>query len=127
MSKRILVIDDDEAVRKSFVLALEDTGYLVETTESGEEGLQMARRERYALVFLDLKMPGMNGVETLRALRKIDMDMPVYIVTAFYGEYFDQLRIAREDEIPFQVLEKPVSGDQIVMLSKGVLEQPMAY
>ncbi len=70
MSERILVIDDEEVVRMSFTLALEDAGFRVDTAESGEKGLQMKKDAEYDLIFLDLKMPGMNGVETLRQIRK---------------------------------------------------------
>ncbi len=70
MSKRILIIDDEEAVRRSFILAFEDIGFKVDTAESGERGLQMKKDSEYDLIFLDLNMPGMNGVDTLRQIRK---------------------------------------------------------
>ena len=119
--KRILVIDDDEAIRKSFALALEDTGYQVDTAESGEKGIEMERKARYQLIFLDLKMPGMNGVETLREIRKIDEDVPIYVITAYHKDFFDQLLNAAEDGINFEVLEKPIGGEQIVSVTKSIL------
>jgi DNA-binding response OmpR family regulator len=127
MSKRILVIDDEEAVRKSFILALEDTDYQVETVESGEKGLKKIQTDKYDLVFLDLKMPGMNGVETLRELRKIDKSVPIYIVTAFHKEFFDQLKGAEEDGIDFDIVKKPLSSDRIVLITKGILEGPQSF
>ncbi len=120
--KRILVIDDDEAIRKSFALALEDTGYQVDTAESGEKGIEMERKAGYQLIFLDLKMPGMNGVETLREIRKIDEVVPIYVITAYHKDFFDQLLNAAEDGINFEVLEKPIGGEQIVSVAKSVLE-----
>ncbi len=81
MTKKILIIDDEEAIRKSFLLSLEDTDYTVETAESGEIGIQKRREAIFDLIFLDLKMPGINGVETLFELRKIDQNVPIYIVT----------------------------------------------
>jgi len=122
MKKRILAIDDDYAVRKSFVLALEDTPYQVDTAESGEKGIEKAQKVKYDLIYLDLKMPGMNGVETLRELRKIDSEVPVYITTAFYEEFFDQLKSAAEDGIDFELLRKPISADQLIMVTESVLE-----
>jgi len=74
--KRILVIDDEAAIRKSFVLALEDTEYSVDTAESGKKGIEKERENNYDLIFLDLNMPGLNGVETLRILRSIDDKVP---------------------------------------------------
>ena len=127
MSKRILVIDDDESIRKSFTLALEDTAYQVDTVESGEKGIEMEQNDRYDLIFLDLKMPGLNGVETLRELRKIDKDVPVYIVTAFHKEFFEGLERAGEDGIDFEIVKKPIGGDDIVLVAESALEGATAY
>ena len=52
----------------------------------------MAKARKYDLVFLDLKMPGLNGVETLRELRQMDQDLPIYIVTAFHEEFLANCR-----------------------------------
>ena len=121
MSKRILVIDDEEATRMSFTLALEDTGFKVDTAESGEKGLQMKRDAEYDLIFLDLKMPGINGVQTLREIRKTDKEVPVYIVTAFHKEFFEKLKIARKEGLDFEVLKKPIGNEEIVLLTKSIL------
>ena len=125
MTKRIIVIDDEVAIRKSFELALEDSGYDVNTVSSGKEGLEMLRSESCDLVFLDLKMPGMNGVETLREIRKLNKNIPVYIVTAFYGEFFEELKHIAEQGTEFEVLNKPVDGDTILTLCRSVLEGVM--
>jgi PAS domain S-box-containing protein len=121
MSKRVLVIDDDDSVRKSFLLALEDTEFHVDTAESGEKGIEKAKATNYNLVFLDLKMPGMNGVETLRKLRKSGHIWPVYIVTAFHKEFLDELKNIEEEGINFELAKKPLSSDQIVSITKSVL------
>ena len=123
MSRRVLVIDDDDAVRKSFRLALEDTDHEVKTADSGEEGLDEMRANKYDLVYLDLKMPGLDGMATLHELRGIDPDVPVYIATAFHAEFLDQLRNASEDGLRFEVLEKPIDADQIVSLTQNTLER----
>ena len=124
MSERILVIDDEEAVRMSFTSALEDTGFEVDTAESGEKGLQMKKDAEYDLIFLDLKMPGMNGVETLRQIRKTDKKVPVYIFTAFHKEFFEELKIARKEGLGFEVLKKPVSNEEIGLFTKSIIGQP---
>ena len=125
MSKKVIVIDDESAIRRSFELALEESDYGVDTASSGKEGLEMLKNGSYDLVFLDLKMPGMTGVETLREIRKRDEAIPVYIVTAFYGEFFDELSTMAENGIEFEVLNKPVDGDTILKVCQGVLEGVM--
>ena len=127
MNKKILVIDDDSAVRKAFMLALEETDYQVDTADSGEKGFEVFRKEKHNLVFLDLKMPGMNGVETLREIRGLDQEIPVYIVTAFHEEFFDQLKSAEKDGLEFELLKKPIGGDQLVAAVKSALEGPVSY
>jgi DNA-binding response OmpR family regulator len=127
MRKRILVIDDDSAVRKSFVLALEDEDYQVDTAESGEQGIDMTSNTEYDLIFLDLKMPGINGVETLIRLRNAGYKMPIYIVTAFHKEFTDQLRVAAEEGYEFEVMQKPIESQDLVRLTSAILEGVGAY
>jgi CheY-like chemotaxis protein len=127
MSKKILVIDDDEAIRKSFELALEDTRLQVRTAESGARGIEMEQAHPSDLIFLDLKMPGLNGVQTLLELRRLRSGVPIYIITAFHAEFFDELKQAEEDGIDFEVLRKPISSEQIELVTQSVLEQPKAY
>jgi len=122
MSKRILVIDDDLAIRKSFALAFEDADCQVDMAESGEEGIDKTSNTEYDLIFLDLKMPGINGVETLIRLRDDGHKMPVYIITAFHEEFMDQLRVAAGEGYDFEIMLKPMSLD-IVSITKHILEK----
>ncbi len=127
MSKRILVIDDDAAIRKSFALALEDADCQVDTAESGEAGVDKASNTEYDLIFLDLKMPGINGVETLIRLRDNGHRMPVYIITAFHEEFMDQLRVAADEGYEFEVMQKPIESQDLVRITKAILEGAGAY
>ena len=127
MLKRILVIDDEEPVRKSFVLALEDLGVEIDTASNGEEGLRKLKEKKTDLIFLDLKMPGMNGVEVLREIRKVDENVPVHIQTAFYKEFMDLLSAAVKEGIKFELLNKPVASEQIVAVTKGSLGEASEY
>lgn len=125
MPKYILVIDDEEAVRDAFEMALDECGYVVETAASGEEGLEKSSRTKPDLIFLDLKMPGIDGVETLRRMQNYCADVPVYIVTAFYQEYFEPLKRLAEEGATFEVAQKPLNGDQIRNIVRGMLEGPV--
>ena len=123
MSDKILVIDDEESIRKSFTLALEESAYRVDTAESGEVGIEMERENDYSLIFLDLKMPGLNGVQTLKQIRKQNREVPVYIVTAFHREYLDELRAASANGIEFDLIQKPIGSSEITTVVEGVLSQ----
>lgn len=83
--KTILVVDDEYSVREVLTTFLQKEygprGYTVETASDGAAALAAVRRRRPALVLLDIEMPGMNGVETLRSIRAIDAAIPVIMVT----------------------------------------------
>lgn len=113
MVNNILVIDDDPAVRGAFKLILEDEGYIVHEAESGQQGIEMVKTNRPDLVFLDLRMPGIDGVETLRRLKAIDESLNVYIVTAFATEFMEELKAAHEEGLQFELASKPLSASQI--------------
>ncbi len=83
--KKILVVDDEENIRILFKLGLEEEGYEVNTASSGEEALEILKKEAFDLVTLDIKMPGMSGLETLQEIRNIfkDRHIPVILCTAF--------------------------------------------
>ncbi len=127
MSMNILVIDDEEVIRKSFILALEGTGYNVETAESGEQGIEKARETNFDLIFLDLRMPGLDGVETLRELWKMGQTVPIYITTAFYDDFLDRLQSATDDAISFYLLKKPVDGDEIRSMAQVLSEHKIRF
>lgn len=120
MLNNILVIDDDPAVRGAFKLILEEEGYSVREAENGLQGLEMVARERPDLVFLDLRMPGIDGVETLRRLKTIHSDLNIYIVTAFAAEFMEQLKSAHEEGLQFELASKPLSASQIRNIAQVV-------
>lgn len=124
MSKRILVIDDDEGIRKLFIRALDDTPYKVDTAESGARGVELQKEAKYELIFLDLNMPGMNGVEVLREIRMTDKEVPIYIITAFYKSYLRELTdiFYFEKGLKFEVISKPITIDKICLIAKETLE-----
>ncbi|MBL0717304.1 MAG: sigma-54-dependent Fis family transcriptional regulator, partial [Desulfosarcina sp.] len=79
----ILIIDDDAQLRKSFNKLLIEEGYDIETASSGEMGLEMVDKNPPDLVILDMKLPGMNGLETFKAIHDIESRLPVIIMTAY--------------------------------------------
>ena len=118
---RVLVIDDEQSVRDAFADALEDMPYVVEAVSGGEEALAKAQSDPADLIFLDLKMPGMDGVEVLHHIRELDEVVPIYIVTAFHAEFLDRLQAAEEEGLAFQLLHKPIGQEAIRKVATAVL------
>lgn len=84
--KKILVVDDEEYIRELYRDELAEEGYQVELAEDGQEALGKMGTFRPDLVTLDVKMPGLDGIEVLRRIRENDESVPVLLVTAF-GEF----------------------------------------
>ena len=80
---RVLVVDDEESMRYFLERSLKRRGYKVECAASGEDAIEAARGEAPDLVLLDLRLPGMDGIETLSKLRAIRPDARVILMTGF--------------------------------------------
>ena len=88
--KKILVVDDEENIRLLYQEELEEEGYTVEVAAHGQEALEKVNTFKPDLVTLDIRMPGMDGVETLRKIREVQRNLPVILCSA-YGEYRQDL------------------------------------
>jgi DNA-binding NtrC family response regulator len=84
--KKILVVDDEVDFIEIIRLRLEANDYDVVTAFNGEDALKKIKDEKVDAVLLDILMPGIDGLEVLRRIRKIDENLPVYIITAFSTE-----------------------------------------
>ena len=108
--RKVLVVDDDPVVGKSFDRVLSGKGYAVITARNGEEALQKLRNETYDVVFTDIKMPGMNGLEVAERIRESQPWLPVVIVTG-YGTDAYEARAKTAGVSGF--LHKPLSPEMI--------------
>ncbi|MGB9802486.1 response regulator [Desulfofundulus sp.] len=84
-SYHLLVVDDQAGVRRMLLEAFSGEGYEVDLAVSGAEALEKLAQGGIDLVLLDMKMPGMSGLDTLREIRRINQDVPVIVMTA-YGD-----------------------------------------
>jgi DNA-binding response OmpR family regulator len=84
--KRILVVDDEEAIRFLYREELQEAGYKVAVAADADEALRMVQQDRPDLMTIDIKMPGMDGIDLLRRVREIYRDLPIIICTA-YGDF----------------------------------------
>jgi two-component system nitrogen regulation response regulator NtrX len=119
MKARILVIDDEPAIRDMMRMVLEYEGYEVHLAGSGQEGLALAERETPDLVFLDIKMPGLDGLEALSRLRGTNETLPVVIISA-HGTAATALEAGRLGA--FRFIEKPLSKDYVIDAVREGLE-----
>lgn len=85
MGCKILVVDDQMGVRRLLFEAFKEEGYDVEMAASGHEAITKVKETVPALILMDMKMPGMNGLEALREIRKFNQEISVIMMTA-YGE-----------------------------------------
>lgn len=90
----VLVVDDQPGIRRLLMEVLTEEGYIVYTGANGHEGLQKAKDLNPSLILMDMKMPGMDGIETLRELKNIHQAEKVIMMTA-YGE-LGLVNIAKE-------------------------------
>ena len=121
--KRVLVVDDDRAVRDSFDLALEGLPCTVVTADDGLRAVAIASTTPVDLVFLDLKMPGVDGVEALQRLRDVGCQAPVFIVTGFADEFVPRLRSATEAHLDYEVMRKPLGREEIRTVVTSILDE----
>jgi two-component system, NtrC family, nitrogen regulation response regulator NtrX len=119
MKARILVIDDEPAIRDALRMILEYDGHDVLLAGSGQEGLALAEREGPDLVFVDIKMPGMDGLEVLTKLRAGSESLPVVMVSA-HGTAATALEAGRLGA--FRFIEKPLSKDYVLDAVREGLE-----
>ena len=90
---RILLIDDDEALLGVLEMIFTLEGYEVSLADSGLAALELARSSHFDVAFTDLRMPGMSGIETLAALKKLDPMLPVIVISAHISqEAIDECR-----------------------------------
>jgi len=115
---RILVIDDEPAMRESLYDWLMEDGYEVGLAENGPEGILMASGKIWEVILLDLKMPGMDGLEVLKKLREIT-DAEILIMTA-YATVDTAVQAIKEGA--FDYLVKPFDPDEIEMQIKRIVE-----
>lgn len=80
---RILLVDDEDGFRLPMEFWLRAKGYQVSGVASGAEALARIAQERPSIVYLDMRMPGMDGIETLRKIREKDKTLPVIMITAY--------------------------------------------
>jgi len=110
MRKRILIVDDEKNIRLTVSQALERLDLEIDGAVNGEEALEKIRANGYELVLLDLKMPGIDGMEVLRQVREFDRKLKVLIITA-HGTVENAVEAMKLGAVDF--IQKPFTPDEI--------------
>ena len=117
---RILVVDDEAAIRDSLKMTLEYEGYEFLSAATGQEGLALIERESPDLVLLDVKMPGMDGLEVLDRIRALNDALPVVVVSG-HGTISTAVEATKKGAFDF--IEKPFASDRVLVSLRNALDQ----
>src|SRR5881394_1213725 len=120
MSDSILIVDDERGIRESLSAVLRDEGFTAEAVASGEECLQALARRGYACVLLDVWLPGISGLETLKQMRESNSDAAVVIISG-HGNVETAVRATKLGAFDF--IEKPLSIEKTVLTIRNALRQ----
>ena len=108
MERKLLLVDDEEGIRKVLGIALSDSGYKVFTAENGEDALTVFRKETPPIVLTDIKMPGMDGIELLKKIKHENPDTEVIMITG-HGDMDLAIKSLKYQAIDF--VTKPINDD----------------
>ena len=118
MSRRILVIDDEQGIRAALGQLLEYEGYEVRTLANAADGLEEYKKFRPHLVFLDVKMAGMDGMEALKKIRELDPGATVVMIS---GHATIRTAVEATQLGAYEILEKPLDTDRILVMLRNAL------
>jgi FixJ family two-component response regulator len=118
--RSVLIVDDEKNIRLTLSLALEKLNLPVDTADSGEEALKKLAAKSYALMLLDLRMPGIDGMEVLRRVPEIRPEVKVVIITA-WGSIEAAVEAMKLGAVDF--LQKPFDAEDVRHMVASLLDQ----
>ncbi|MHA1154291.1 MAG: sigma-54-dependent transcriptional regulator [Alphaproteobacteria bacterium] len=119
MSPKVLIIDDERNIRRTFKMVLSDEGMDVAVAENGEDGLAQWRAERPDVVVLDVRLPGIDGIEVLHQLQADDAELPVIMISG-HGTIATAVEATRHGAFDF--MEKPLSKERLLVAIRNALD-----
>ena len=119
MTPTVLIVDDEKNIRRTFKMVLEAEGFAVATAGTGEEALEECARRRPDLVVLDVRLPGMDGIETLRRIKDSEAELPVLMISG-HGTIATAMEATRHGAFDF--VEKPLSKERLLVAIRNALK-----
>jgi two-component system response regulator AtoC len=120
MMERVLIVDDEEQMRELLAKVLEKNGYQVMTAGDGGQALTLLEKEPMDLVVTDVRMPGLDGMEALKAIKELNPEIVVIIMTAF-GSIDQAVQAVKEGA--YDYINKPFKIDEMLLTIKKALEE----
>ena len=117
---KILIVDDERAIRNSFGEILMEEGHTVDTAEDGAEGIEKAEKEHFDVIFCDIKMPNMDGIEFLERLEKEEIDSQVVMISG-HGDIDTAVECIKKGAFDF--IQKPLDLNRILITIKNATEK----
>ena len=117
---KILIIDDERSIRNSLKEILVDEGYDVDLAENGAQGCEMADKEKYSVIFCDIKMPEMDGLEVLEKLHKMGVDAAIVMISG-HGDINVAVECIKKGAFDF--IPKPLDLNRILITIKNATEK----
>ncbi|HEV7499953.1 MAG TPA: response regulator, partial [Vicinamibacteria bacterium] len=117
---KVLIVDDEEAIRSSLRMIFEYEGYECLLAANGQAGIKMAEREAPDLVFLDIKMPQMDGMEVLKTLKSAEGSPPVVILSG-HGTVATAVEATKLGAYDF--IEKPPDRERLLLVARNAVSQ----
>jgi len=116
---KILVIDDEQSIRESISMILEYENYLVELAANGVQGLNLFNEKNFDAVLLDVKMPGLDGIEVLQLLKERNKNIPIIMISG-HGTIETAIECTKKGAYDF--LEKPLDRDKLLISLRNAIE-----
>ena len=117
---KILIIDDERSIRNSLKEILADEGYDVDVAEDGQQGCDMVDKEKYSVIFCDIKMPGMDGIEVLDRFHAMGVDAAVVMISG-HGDIDTAVECIKKGAFDF--IQKPLDLNRILITIKNATEK----
>jgi len=121
MSYKVLVVDDEDAVRDVFVELLKKEKYVPKQASNGEDALVLIEKEAFDIILLDIKLPGMSGLDVLKKIRETKPDLAVIMITGF--AYDDELIAKSKEYGCCGYIVKNMSPSKIITSFKSIVKK----
>ena len=119
-NQNILVVDDDTDFAESMEEMFESDGYTAQFATSGRQAIAAYQQQKFDMVLLDIKMSGLDGVETFKELKKLDENVRAVMMTGYpQHDHYDHCKNALKAGV-IDILDKPVDHDQLIEMIKNL-------